>query len=172
MLLLMKQLFSFFSAIATSLCLAGILVYAVSDTAFKMVSLSNQYDSASTVAQKSALLAAAQTVLAKGIPGAGYQGIGGLGSMFLIAIAGLVISLVMLRSRIFSRITGYVGIVASAFDLAYINSLAFVPATDFYLISSFFVGGAGLLLMIWHLLIGVKLYRLGSTPKVKGVVNP
>jgi hypothetical protein len=149
-----------FVTTATFMCLTGILVYAVSDTSFKMASLSNQYASASTAAQKSALLMAAQTVLAKGTPGAGYQGTGGLVSLFLIAIAGLIVSAVMLRSKIFYRITGYVGIMASVFDLLYLIGVGLVPAAGFFVWSSILVGGAGLLLMIWHLLVGIKLYNL------------
>ncbi|MGA3111190.1 MAG: hypothetical protein ABSE15_04060 [Candidatus Bathyarchaeia archaeon] len=154
-----------FAAAATSMCLAGIIVYVVSSTSFKILSLSNQYSSASTTTQKTALLTAAQTVLAKGVPGAGYQGVGGVVSIFLIAIAGLVISAVMLRSKIFYRITGYVGIMASVFDLAYLIGTGSVPSASFNLWSSIFVGGAGLLLMIWHLLIGIKLYNIAGQSK-------
>ena len=153
-----------YAGIATSLSLAGILVYPASTTSFTMLSLSNQYANAATDEQRSALLAAGQVVLAKGTPGAGYQGVGGLTSLVLLAIAGLIISVIMLRSKIFNRITAYIGITACAFDLAYLSGLAFLPAGTFYIWSSLFIGGAGLLLMIWHLLVGVKLYKLSGTP--------
>ncbi len=159
-----------YAGTAAFLCLVGIVVYVVSDTSFTMASLSSQHASASTAQQKSALLTSAQAVLAKGVPGAGYQGVGGLISLVLIAAAGLLISSVMLRSKIFNRATGYVGIVAGILDFAYLGGLAFLPASSFNLWSSVFIGGAGLLLMIWHLLIGIKLYQL-STPHVKGVLS-
>ncbi len=160
-----------FVPIATIMCLTGILVYAVSDASFKIASLSNQYANAPTAAQKSAFLKLAQTVLAKGTPGAGYQGTGGLGSLFLIAIAGLIISAVMLRSKIFYRITGYVGIMASVFDLLYLIGVWLVPAAGFFVWSSILIGGAGLLLMIWHLLVGIKLYNLTRTSNEVGGDN-
>ena len=160
-----------YAAVATSLGLTGILVYLTSTTSFTMLSLSNQYVSATTDTQRSALLAEGQAVLAKGIPGAGYQGVGGLTSLFLIAAAGLIISVIMLRSKIFNTATAFVGITASVFDLAYLVGVEFVPTTDFYLWSSLFIGGAGLLLMIWHLLIGVKLYKLSRMPNVIGADN-
>jgi hypothetical protein len=159
-----------YAGIAASLCLVGIVVYVVSDTSFTIASLSSQYASASTDEQKSALLMSAQAVLAKGVPGAGYQGVGGLISLVLIAAAGLLISSVTLRSKIFDRTTGYIGILAGVLDLAYLISLKFLPASSFDLWSSVFIGGAGLLLMIWHLLIGMKLYQLGRIPHVKGGV--
>ena len=154
-----------FAAAAASMCLAGIIVYVVSSTSFEMLSLSNQYTSASTATQKTVLLTAAQTVLVKGVPGAGYQGVGGIVSMFLIAIAVLVISAIILRSKIFYRITGYVGIMASVFDLAYLMGIGSVPSAIFNLWSSIFVGGAGLLLMIWHLLVGIKLHNIAGQSK-------
>jgi hypothetical protein len=157
-----------YAGIATTLSLVGILVYIISNTAFTMFSLSSQYASATTDEQRSKLLAAGQVVLAKGVPGAGYQGVGGLTSLFLLAVAGLIISVVMLSSKIFNRSTAYVGITASIFDFAYLSGLAFLPSTAFYLWSSLFIGGAGLLLMIWHLLVGVKLYKLSGTPVSTG----
>ena len=85
-------------------------------------------------------------------------------SFLLLAVAGLIISTVMLRSNIFSRVTAYVGILASTFDLAYCITFAFVPELDVYLLSA-----AGLLLMIWHILIGVRLFQLGQgKPNEKG----
>ena len=160
-----------YAGIAASLCLIGIAVYVVSDTSFEMASLSGQYASASTVVQKSTLLISAQTVLAKGVPGAGYQGAGGLVSLFLIAVAGLLVSSLMLRSKIFNGITGYIGILAGTLDFAYLIGLKFLPASSFILWSSGFVGGAGLLLMIWHLLIGLKLLQLGRIQQAKGGVK-
>lgn len=153
-----------YAAIATSLSFAGILVYLTSTTSFTMLSLSNQYASAATDTQRSVMLTAGQAVLAKGVPGADYQGAGGLTSLFLIAVAGLIISVVMLRSKIFNRATAYVGITASVFDLTYLVGVTFVSAKDFFLWSILFIGGAGLLLMIWHLLIGIKLYQLSRIP--------
>ncbi|MCW4017275.1 MAG: hypothetical protein NWF00_01105 [Candidatus Bathyarchaeota archaeon] len=50
---------------------------------------------------------------------------------------------------------------SSAFDLAHIVGLTFVPESGVYLLSASYIATVGLLLMLWHLLIGVKLYRLG-----------
>ena len=157
--------------IAASLCLMGILVYLTSDTSFEMASLSSQYASASSSAQKSALLLSAQTVLARGTPGAGYQGVGGLVSLVLIAMAGLIVSFLMLRIKIFNRITGYIGILAGALDFACLIGSKFLPASSFILWSSVFLGGAGMLLMIWHLLIGLKLLQLSRIQQAKESVN-
>jgi len=146
-----------YMTIATVLGFVGIAVYFASNTSLSMLSLSNQYAAATTDAQRSMLLAAGQAVLAMG------EGTGIYTSFLLLATAGMIISAVMLRSNLFGRVTAYVGILASAFDLAYIVGLAFVPASDVYLLSVSFLSAAGLLLLIWHLLIGLKLYQLGRT---------
>jgi uncharacterized membrane protein len=136
--------------------LVGIAAYFASTTAFEMLSLSDQYAAATTEAQRSMFLAAGQAVLAINNPGAIYQGTGIYMSFLLLAVAGLIISAVMLRSNIFSRVTAYIGILASAFDLAYCITFAFVPAIEVCLLSA-----AGLLLFIWHILIGLRLYQPG-----------
>ena len=145
-----------YMAIATSLGLIGITVYFASNTALSMLSLSSQYAAATTDAQRSMFLAAGQALLAINNPGAIYQGTGIYMSFLLLALTGLMISAVMLRSNIFSRVTAYVGILASALDLAYCITFAFMPAITVYLLSA-----AGLLLMIWHILIGLRLLQLG-----------
>lgn len=150
-------------AIATTLALVAIAVYFASNTALSMLSLSDQYAAATTEAQRTTFLAAGQTTLAINRfsdPGA-HPGAGGYASLLLIAVAGMITSVVMLRSDMFNRATAYVGILASALDLAYCIAYAFVPAVDSDLLAVCFIPAVGLLLMIWHILIGRRLYRLG-----------
>ena len=152
-----------YMAIATTLGFMGIAVYFASNTAFSMLSLSDQYAVATTEAQKTMLVAAGQAMLALSrfsSPGA-HPGTGGYVSLLLIAGAGMIISVVMLRSGVFNRATAYVGIVASAFDLAYCIAYAFLPAVDSDLLAVCFIPAAGLFLMIWHILIGRRLFQLG-----------
>lgn len=151
-----------YMAIATTLGFVGIAVYFASNTAFSMLALSDQYVAATTDAQRSMFLAAGQAVLALG---AIYQGTGIYASFLLLAVAGLIISAIMLRSNIFSRVTAYVGILASAFDLAYCIAFAFLPAVDIELVAVCTIPAAGLLLMIWHILVGRRLYQLGRLEK-------
>jgi hypothetical protein len=152
-----------FMAIATALGFLGIAVYFASNTAFSMLSLSNQYAVATTEAQRTSLLAAGEAMLAINrfsAPGS-HPGSGGYISLFLIAIAGMITSVVMLRSDLFNRATACVGILASALDLAYCIAYAFVPTVDSELLAILFIPAAGLLLMIWHILVGWRLYQLG-----------
>ena len=150
-------------AVAAALGLLGITVYCASNTALSMLSLSDQYAAATTGAQRAALLAAGQALLAVNrftSPGA-HPGAGGYLSLLLVAASGMMISVVMLRSTVFNRATAYVGILASALDLAYCFAFLFVPGLDGGLLAVSFIPAAGLFLMIWHILIGIRLYQLG-----------
>ena len=134
-----------FMAIDTTLAFAGIVVYYASNTAFSMLSLSDQYAAATTDAQRSVFLAAGQAMLAI------YQGTAFHMSYVLVSVAPLIISVVMLRSNIFSKVAAYVGILANVLGLAY-----FLPAVGVLLSLISVVG-----LAIWYILIARKLFQLG-----------
>lgn len=160
----LKETNKSYMTIATPLGLLGIAVYFASNTAFSMLSLSGQYAAATTETQRTTLLAAGEALLAMNrfsSPGA-YPGTGGYMSLLLIAVAGMLTSIVMLRSTVFNRATAYVGILASVLDLAYCIAFAFMPTVDSELLALFFIPAAGLFLMIWHIMTGWRLYRIGK----------
>ncbi|MBN1978158.1 MAG: DUF4386 family protein [Anaerolineae bacterium] len=150
-------------AIATTLGLVGVAVYSASNTAFSMLSLSEQYAAATSDEQRT-LLAAGQALLAinRFSSHGGYPGSGGYMSLLLIAIAGMITSIVMIRSAAFNRATAYVGILASALDLAYCVAFACMPALDSEMLAIAFIPAAGLFLMVWHILVGWRLFHLGK----------
>jgi hypothetical protein len=136
-----------FMTIALTSGLVGIATYFASSTAFNMLSLSSQYAAATTNAQRAMFLAAGQATLTM------WTGTAFDVSYILGGVALLIISAVMLRSNIFSKVTAYVGLVLSV--------TMFVPPT---------VGTIGLVfslislvpLMIWLILIARRLFQLGS----------
>lgn len=165
----LRQTSKRYMATATVLGLVGIIVYFVSNQALPMLSLSNQYATTTTEAQKATLLTAGETLLSNGYnPNAAYPSIGIYLSLLLLAVAGLIISAIMLKSKTFGKATVYVGIAACTLDLVYLAGLTFVPAAYINLLAASCIATAGFLLMVWHLLIGLKLYKLSSTPKAKG----
>jgi len=136
-----------FMAIATALGLVGIATYFASNTAFEMLSLSNQYAAATTDAQRSLFVASGQSMLAI------YQGTAFDVSYVLLAIASLIISVVMLRSNTFGKVTAYVGIVANVLAVGF-----FVPAIGVFLSLVSVVG-----LLIWYVLIARRLFMLAQS---------
>ena len=133
-------------AIALISEIVGVTTYFASTVAFEMLSLSNLYTAATTDAERSKFLAAGQGMIAT------WQGTAFNVSYILGAIALLLVSIVMLRSHVFSKTTAYVGLVASI--------MMFVPPT---------AGIVGLYLSIvsllptilWLILISRKLFQWG-----------
>jgi len=135
-----------YMALATILGIIGTTVYLATNNAFSMLYLSDQYAAATTDAQRSLFLAAGEAILAVS------QGTGWYLFNILGAVAPLIVSAVMLRSNIFSKITAYLGILGNALGLAF-----FVPAVGiFFLLISAFV------LQIWLILIARRLYQLSK----------
>jgi len=142
-------------AIAMMLVLLGVGIFLATNNPFTMLSLSRQYAAATTEAQKSALLAAGQAVLAN----TNQRAVGGFNmGLFLVSVAGLLVSWVMLRSRPFGRSTAYIGILANALSLADYLREALTSST---IIALLVILPGALLLVIWFMLVGRRLYQLG-----------
>ena len=134
-----------FIAIATVLGFSGAVIYIASNPAFSMLYLSNQYAATTADAQRSMLVAAGQAMLANFGQGTSY-----VASYILASIAPLIISVIMLRSKIFSKATAYTGIVANGLGLA-----IFVPIFGLYLSLISVV-----ILQVWLILIALRLFKL------------
>jgi len=140
---------------ALLLAWAGALLYALSNQAFSILSLSRSFAAALTDTQRETLLAAGEALLAIDNPGRVISGTGALLSLFLFTLAGLLFSICMLRSAVFSRATGWLGLLASLFQLLYFPALTFAPA----LIAVPPVLSAPLR-EIWYVLIALRLLKL------------
>jgi hypothetical protein len=134
-------------AIALILRLVATATYLASTVAFEMLTLNNQYATATTDVERSIFLATGQTMLAT------WQGTAFDVSYVLSALAILTVSAVMLRSHLlFSKVTGYAGLS--------VGKLALVPPT---------AGAIGVVfslvslvpMVIWLALIARRLLRLG-----------
>lgn len=134
-------------AVAGVLAFLGIAVYLATTTVFPMLSLSDQYAAAATDAQKASLEAAGHAVLA-----IGGVGTGAYMAFLLMGVAGLVISVIMLQTSVFSRFAAYSGIVANVATLAYYVVPLVAPAA-----ALFFLWISGLLFLIWMILVGYRL---------------
>jgi hypothetical protein len=135
-----------FTAIYMALSLLGVVALFVARPAFDMLHLSNQYAATTTDAQRSVFLAAGEAMLAI------FHGTAFLVSYVFGSLTGLIISVVMLRSNTFSRLTAYVRIISSVFDFG-----IFVPT-----IGIFISGFSAVLLLIWNILIARRLSQLGQ----------
>jgi hypothetical protein len=143
--------------IATILGLVGITIYITSNQALAMFTLSERYAEAATGAEQSNLLAAGEALLAVNNPGSLYQGTGIYLSLFLVLVAGLIISIVMLRSHVFGRTTAIMGILANGIGLCYFLALIFTPAVYWipHPVSAPFR-------VIWYFLIARRFFQMAN----------
>lgn len=145
------------SAVALALELVAISTYLASNTAFSMLSLSGQYERASSDVERTALLGAGQAMLAV------YQGTAFDVSYVLSAVPLLLVSVLMLKSGAFGKGTAYIGLGMGV--------LMLLPPT---------AGRVGMVaslaslvpLAAWLVLVALQLHRLarGSSPGRAGLV--
>jgi hypothetical protein len=134
----------------------GGAVFFATNRCFSMLALSNRYAAATDEAQRAALVAAGEAMLAVGeshTPGT-----------FLAFSLGLVASLlmawVMLRGEVFSRAAAYVGMVAFGFLLVFEILSDFVPAL--FEAAMIFAMIGGIASMVWHIMVARRLFQLAK----------
>jgi hypothetical protein len=141
-----------YSAIAALLALLGIAANFGSNPLFPLLTLSDLYNTAAGEVARAQLVAVGQAILAAGALG----GIGGsVEGGFPLAVAGLIFSVVMLRSRLLGRGAAYAGLLANGLALAMYIRGAAAPTLE----GSPFFGPFLLLSVIWYVLIARGLFR-------------
>lgn len=141
--------------IASALGFVGIAFFIAANPAFEMLALSDKYAAATTDAQRMIVLAAGQTMLAT------WQGTAFQVAYIAGSIAGILISAIMLQSGIFSKLTGWMGILANAVGFG-----LYVPTVGVYIavFSVFF-------LEVWYILIAGKFFQLGQSISKEGRIS-
>ncbi len=145
-------------ALALASGLVGITLNLASNISLTMLSLSQRYVATTSAAERADLLAAGQAVLAGNDPLAAMPGTSALVSLLLVALAGLLLSVLLLTSH---RGTAVLGLLASGCDLIYCLIFPLTLLAPVYL----FLAAAGLFWMLWHLLVARLLWRLASIPR-------
>lgn len=99
--------------LATAFALIGIAVYLASNTSVSVLSLSDQWAAATGGTERERLLAAGLAMLAI------YEGPGLDAGVFLVMVATMLLSWIMLRSGSFGRLIAAAGLVTGLIGLAY-----------------------------------------------------
>jgi hypothetical protein len=150
-----------YAALAMIVALIGVGVFFATNRAFSMLALSRQYQAASTDVQRMVLEAAGQSMLAVGqshTPGT-FLG------FILLEAAAVMMSLVMLRSGIFSRAAAYAGLLGFGLLLLFECITAFISGLSSTAQLLAMLGG--LASMVWYILIARRLFQLGATATVE-----
>jgi hypothetical protein len=139
------------TTLATALAFVGVTLVLATPMGLSMVPLSDKYAAAASEATRSQLLAVGEAILATDMWHSTAAFVGGL-----LAQAGAVLaSVVMLRTRVFSRTTGWVGLLNHGLDLAHIALMPVLPRAGVVLMMA-----AGPLYLVWFPLVGWRLLRL------------
>ena len=133
--------------IATALSAASITCFLVATPALNMLALSRHYVAVTTSAEREQLLAAGQAVLSswEGTPFQVGNVVGSIGM--------LLIGWVMVKSHIFKKSTGIVGIVSGVVGFG-----MYVPKVGIFISILSVVG-----MQIWYVMIALKLLRLSNS---------
>lgn len=144
-------------AVGAVLFFVGIADFFATNTAFPVLTLSNQYTAAQTEAERAMYLAAGQAMFTM------FNENAFLVSYVIVSAAWAMIAWVMLRSDLFSRMTAYAGILAGvagilAVILEHLSSDTLSVAIALYFAAIVF-------LFLWMVLTGRRLYqmRLGDS---------
>jgi hypothetical protein len=141
-----------YAVLATIIILAGMMLGLANHSAFSMIHLSDQFAAATSLAQQEQLLAAGEAVIASDM----WNSTAGFLAGIFMQGAFVFISVVMLRSKEFSRWTAYTGILANGLDLAHVFIGLFLPSLAVILLS---VGG--LFYLVWFPLLARDLIKAG-----------
>lgn len=139
-----------------SLVIAAIggAVFFATNRCFAMLALSNRYATSTDDAQRAALVAAGEAMLAVGAshtPGTFL-------AFALSLVASLLMAWVMLRGGVFSRATAYVGVLGFGFLLVFEILSDFVPAL--FDAAMIFAMIGGIASIVWYLMVARRLFQL------------
>lgn len=142
---------SLFSLIIFSI---GTTVFIANNSALPMLDLSQKFNSAPNEDQRALFAAAGEALIAKGAHGTA----GVFPGFLLITLSELYISYIMVKTRIFSKATGYIGISGTTLLLIYLVLITFVPSAKAS--AMIIVAPGGILSLIWMIMYTRKLFQL------------
>jgi hypothetical protein len=152
-------------AVAAVLFFLGVAGFFATNTAFSVLALSDQYAETTSDAERAMTLAAGQAMFTL------FNESAFLVSYVMVSAAWLMISVVMLRSTVFSRKTSLAGILAGAAGVAAVV-LEHVSTMDAMLALAIALYFAAIVfLFIWVVLAGWRLYQLGTVDTVAGSLS-
>jgi len=149
----LKSGYELIAKIALFCTIVGVTLFLAGVNLASIVIVSDKYQAATSPEVKQQLLAACEGMLASDMwinTGAIIRGI-------LIEIGAVIFSLLMLKTQVFNKTTGRVGLLTHGFDLSSIIIGLFFPP-----IKEFFTMVAGPLYIVWFVLIGIRLFQLGK----------
>jgi hypothetical protein len=148
------------AVLAFGLRIIGLGLSITQNTALSMISLSNQFVAATSEVQRSSLIAAGQAILAiHGQTGDIYQNTGVYVGYVFLALSGILFSCLMMQHSGFGKVIGMIGLTACSLDFIYCLGIVLAANDARQWLGLATQPLAGLLLMVWHFIIGLILIR-------------
>ncbi len=138
--MVLKEVQPYFALLAVVLGLISVVLLVIARPLVELVLLSEEYAAAATETSRIQLLSAGEVLLIS------FDGTGWMVNTVFLALSGMVFSVLMLQSRMFSRITTIVGIVSGLPGFGF-----FLPELGPILLLISTVGG-----IAWYILIGLS----------------
>jgi len=140
-------------ALVVSMIGAGLFI--ANNAALSMLELSQKTAAAEGDAQRLAIAAAGEALLARGAHGS----LGVYMGFFMSSMGSLLMSAAMLNGKVFRRWIGWAGIIGMLLLINYTTGTTFFPEVGSSLITVLAVPG-GLLMMAWNIAVALRLFRL------------
>ena len=147
----LRQLSPVYSMLASLFSLIVVMLCFASESTFSLLYLGKLYTSATTQAQRAVYLAAGEAAIASDM----WHSSGAYVTGILLQGAGVMFSVIMLRSKEFSKLTAYAGLIANGLDLI---QHVLHPFTPF--VTEIFTPVMGLFYVVWYPMLARDFLRL------------
>jgi hypothetical protein len=147
----LRRLSPVYAALATLFTILAVAGSFATESSFSLLHLGEQYVNATSEAVRTQLLSAGEAVIASDMWNSSAAYMGGI----LLQGSGVMISVIMLRSKDFSKVTAYSGLLGNGLDLIQHVLHIFLPA-----VSSFITMFMGVFYFVWFPMLARDLFRL------------
>jgi hypothetical protein len=149
----LRRLSPVYAALATLFTLMAVTGTFATESSFSLLHLGEQYVSTTNEAMRTQLQAAGEAVIASDMWNSSAAYLGGI----LLQGSGVMISVIMLRSKDFSKVTAYSGLLGNSFDLIQHVLHIFLPS-----VSGFISMFMGVFYFVWFPMLARDLFRLAK----------
>ncbi len=154
MYIALRHLSPIYTALATIFTLIGVTGCFATESTFSLLYLGGQYEAVVAEVQRVQLIAAGEAIIASDM----WHGTAAYMGGILLQGAGVMVSVIMLRSKDFHKVTAYAGLLANGLDLIQHVIHPFAPSASAFI--SMFMG---LFYFVWFPMLAWDLFRLSRS---------
>ena len=150
----LRRINPIYTALATLFTMIAVTLSFANESTFSLLNLGDKYMAATSEPQRAQLLAAGEAIIASDM----WSGTSAYMTGILLQGAGVMISVIMLRSQDFSKVTAYAGLLGNGFDLVQHILHPFAPS-----ISAFITMFMGLFYFVWFPMLARDFFKMRRT---------